>query len=281
LIKNRIATSNIKFRKGKQDGSLGMMDLSKDAKWSQKLSAINKRISTAEIRKKELQIFKDIPIKFDFINSVSIARRVFTARKISLQMNKQYLFRDINLDFYGQDRIGIIGKNGCGKTTLLNIFLGRLKSYEGKLTVNKSIDIGYLPQVLPLDIDLNMKAADWFMTGTGNDPSHLRKILGVFNIRGESQSKKLCELSNGMLRKIFLAKIVANNPNVIILDEPTNHMDVATIEEMERALLAFPGAILVVSHDRRFLRNIGINRIYQLTSTGLQEMQLDQLSYSS
>ena len=162
---------------------------------------------------------------------------------------------------YGE-RILILGENGAGKTTLLKMLLGTLPTDSGIIEKGKGVRIGYLPQdedFLPSDtvIDVFKKHVD-MEEGIG------RRLLNRFRISAEDVHKKIEDLSSGEKSRLLLAMIMAAKPNCIILDEPTNHIDLEILEELEEALSEFPGTLIVVSHDRYFIKKLKLTKIYKL-----------------
>ncbi len=156
--------------------------------------------------------------------------------------------------------VGVIGPNGAGKTTLFKMITGFDKPDSGALKIGETVKLGYVDQSRDsLDPDKNV----WEEISGGTDVIHLgkrtvasRAYVGAFNFKGSDQQKKVGILSGGERNRVHLAKMLKTEANVILLDEPTNDLDVETLRALEEALLSFPGCAVVISHDRWFLDRI-------------------------
>ena len=195
-------------------------------------------------------------------------QRVLLAENICFGFNKKLLFDLINLEIYGKDKIALLGSNGSGKTSLFKVLIGEIKQKKGSIKLNPSVKIGYLPQEI---IFSNNKKTVLEEFKTGLENFEARKILGRFLFSGEDQLKIIKDLSLGEKRRLYLAKIIASGANFLFLDEPTNHLDIASVEAIEKALIDFNGTILIISHDRYFLKNIGIEKFYFMKNARLKE----------
>ena len=156
--------------------------------------------------------------------------------------------------------VGVIGPNGAGKTTLFRMITGQEKSDSGTLRIGETVKIGYVDQSRD---SLNAKASVWEEISDGNDEIPMgkysvpsRAYVGRFNFKGADQQKKVGQLSGGERNRVHLAKMLKTGANVILLDEPTNDLDVDTLRALEVALLDFAGCAVVITHDRWFLDRI-------------------------
>jgi ATP-binding cassette, subfamily F, member 3 len=173
------------------------------------------------------------------------------------QFGEQVLFKDLNVEVYRGERIGIIGPNGCGKTTLLRTLLGEAQPDRGTVVLGRNVIMGYLEQQ-PEDADPTRTALDevWERKRT-LDEVEVRNVLGRFLFSGDDDvNKRICDLSGGERKRVALACILVDNPNILVLDEPTNHLDIPSREALEGALDDYEGTIIAVSHDRYFLNRI-------------------------
>jgi len=156
------------------------------------------------------------------------------------------------------DRIGIVGDNGKGKSTLLNILVGKLKPDQGLVRIGSTVKIGYFSQESEL-MDENLTAIDYiketaeYMRTADGESISASKMMEVFLFDSNMQHTYIHRLSGGEKRRLFLLKILMNEPNVLILDEPTNDFDIDTLKVLESYIDGFSGAVVTVSHDRYFL----------------------------
>ncbi len=169
----------------------------------------------------------------------------------------QPLFTDLTFSVKRGQRLGIMGPNGCGKTTLLKILLGQETPDRGKVQVGHLVEFGYYDQHLKaLDGSKTVIRAVWPLEDADASEQALRNLLGRFGLTGEIVYQTVDKLSGGERSRAALAKLVADGVNVLILDEPTNHLDLWACDALEQALLDFEGTAIVVSHDRFFLNRV-------------------------
>ena len=167
------------------------------------------------------------------------------------------LFSSFSFSVNWGEKVSIDGPNGSGKTTLLRILLGDIEADEGEVVWHKLSKPRYLPQSGIL-FNEEMKVYQLFDKELWEKA---RTLLGCLKVRGDSFFKKLKELSEGQKRKVELVKIILDEPNVLILDEPTTHLDYYTVELLEKALLEFKGTLILVSHDRYLVERVCERRI--------------------
>jgi len=164
------------------------------------------------------------------------------------------LFKDLTFMLKRGQRLGIMGPNGCGKTTLLKILLGLESADKGNVQVGHLVEFGYYDQHLKaLDGTKTVIRAAWPFEDNDANEQAMRNLLGRFGLVGDIVYQTVDKLSGGERSRAALAKLVAQGVNVLILDEPTNHLDLWACDALEQALLAFDGTAIVVSHDRYFL----------------------------
>lgn len=191
---------------------------------------------------------------------------------ISKSYGDHRLIRDYNYIFLKNDRIGIIGPNGCGKTTLLKIINGIVKPDTGTIEIGQTIRIGYFSQENEyMDdsmkvIDYVKEAGEYIQTSDGRITAS--QMLERFLFEGAIQWSKIEKLSGGEKRRLYLLRILMSAPNVLILDEPTNDLDIQTLTILENYLDGFDGIIIVVSHDRYFLDRT-VRRIFAFEGEGV------------
>ncbi|HOC94798.1 MAG TPA: ABC-F family ATP-binding cassette domain-containing protein [Candidatus Cloacimonadota bacterium] len=189
---------------------------------------------------------------------------VITLNNISKQIGSKVIFSGLNFGIHAQDKIGVVGVNGCGKTTLLRLLTGLTDPSTGEIILRKGIKVGYLMQDIPLDEE--QRLLEYIMpeqaVAAENDEEHRYKaILSTLGI--DEYEKPLRLLSGGQRRKADLARVLVQEPDVLILDEPTNHLDLDTIEWLQDYLAEAKKTVIFVTHDRYFLDAV-CNRILEL-----------------
>ncbi len=221
-------------------------------------------------RLKETLVVPDKALKsvnFSFKTELRAGDEVLTVKELSKAFPGKPLFKEFNLNVFREDKVFLLGPNGCGKSTFLKIINREQSQDDGVYKFGSNVKIGYFDQNIDkLDSDKTVLDEVWdmyrFMTET-----EIRTALAMFLFRGDDVYKKVSLLSGGERAKISLLKIMLAKPNFLILDEPTNHLDITSREVLENALLDFDGTMLVVSHDRYFINKLA-SRIIHLTHNG-------------
>lgn len=168
----------------------------------------------------------------------------------------QPLFADVSFQLQRGERWGVLGPNGCGKSTLLRCLLGSEQPTSGTIHWGVGVRIGYFDQKLEM-VAGDQPAAEAIRSSSRDlNDQQRRDLLAGFGVTGETALQAVNQLSGGERSRVALARLAADEPNVMILDEPTNHLDLWARESLERALLAFDGTLLIVSHDRYFLQQV-------------------------
>ena len=225
-------------------------------------------------RIKAMQEIKDIQEeKKVVLDSVAsrMGNKTIELQNISKSYGARKLIDDYSYIFLKNDRIGIIGPNGCGKTTLLKIINGIVKPDNGTIEIGQTIRIGYFSQENEY-MDASMKVIDYvkevgeYVT-TSDGKITASQMLERFLFDGAMQWSKIEKLSGGEKRRLYLMRVLMSAPNVLILDEPTNDLDIQTLTILEDYLDHFDGIIITVSHDRYFLDRI-VNRIFSFEGDG-------------
>jgi len=189
-----------------------------------------------------------------------VSKIVFEVKKISYQIGKLELVRAFSLLVLKGDKIGIIGGNGSGKSTLIRLLLGELQPDEGSIRRSKKIELAYFDQMRE-SIEPNMKAMDFVSGGkdyidVNGKSKHVIGYLRQFLFTGKQAMAPIKMFSGGEKNRLMLAKILSQPANLLVLDEPTNDLDVETLELLEEMLVDYSGTVILISHDRTFLNNI-------------------------
>ena len=225
-------------------------------------------------RIKAMQEIKDIQEeKKVILDSVAsrMGNKTIELENISKSYGDRKLISDYSYIFLKNDRIGIIGPNGCGKTTLLKIINGIVRPDSGTIEIGQTIRIGYFSQENEY-MDASMKVIDYvkevgeYVT-TSDGKITASQMLERFLFDGAMQWSKIEKLSGGEKRRLYLMRVLMSAPNVLILDEPTNDLDIQTLTILEDYLDHFDGIIITVSHDRYFLDRI-VNRTFSFEGDG-------------
>ncbi len=216
-----------------------------------------------ELANREIpQSEQNVDMNFNFSR---LGRKTIEIDNVSKSYGDKVLFKDFTHIVLRDERIGIVGKNGCGKSTLLKIINGLIEPDCGKVEVGQTVRIGYFSQENEyLDdnirvIDCIRNVAEYIETSDGKITASA--MLERFLFEGAIQYSLIKKLSGGEKRRLYLLKVLMDSPNVIILDEPTNDLDIKTLTILEDFLDRFDGAVITVSHDRYFLDRI-VKRIF-------------------
>ncbi|MDD6818044.1 MAG: ABC-F family ATP-binding cassette domain-containing protein [Prevotellaceae bacterium] len=195
-------------------------------------------------------------------NNVYIGSKIFECQYISKAWDEEHVIMDhFYYNFSRFEKMGIVGNNGTGKSTFIKMLLGLLPPDDGRIVVGDTIKFGYFSQDgLQFDpdkkvIDIITDIADYIDMGQGKHMS-ASQLLRYFLFTNEQQQNYVSKLSGGEKRKLYLCTVLMKNPNFLVLDEPTNDLDIITLQILEEYLAEFPGCVIVISHDRYFMDKV-------------------------
>lgn len=297
LDKGKIYSYNEKYsgflqRKAEREASAKASErkrqsiLRKEIEWMQRGARARSTKQKAHIQryenlKNQSGIVQDEKIELSSIKS-RMGKTTIELENISKAYGNNILIKDFSYNFLKGDRVGFVGKNGCGKTTLMKIIDGRLQPDSGTVNIGQTIKIGYYTQEIesnesagiaymnPEDkvIDYIKNTAEFVRTEDGLVSASV--MLERFLFEPSQQYSKIEKLSGGERRRLNLLRVLMEAPNVLILDEPTNDLDIETMTILEDYLDSFDGIVITVSHDRYFLDRV-VRRIFSFEGNGLIE----------
>lgn len=214
-------------------------------------------------------------IKFNWPSPPRSGEEVVKINDLKKSYGDHLVFSGANALVKRLDRVAVVGVNGAGKSTLLKIVTGQTGETSGSLNLGASVEMGYFSQNSMDLLDPNNTIVEEvhgaFPT---QNLGYIRNLLGAFKFSGDEVEKKISVLSGGEKSRVVLAKILGRPVNFLVLDEPTNHLDIQSREVLLEALLEFPGTIMIVSHDRHFLRKV-TTRVFRLDKHELRVIDGD------
>jgi ATP-binding cassette subfamily F protein 3 len=182
--------------------------------------------------------------------------RLLRVEHLSMSFDGRKIWGDVKFDLSRGERVGILGANGTGKTTLLRVLTGGLDADDGEIRWGANTSIGYYDQRLD-DYDPEASVYDEVLSEVeGYNEQQIKDALGAMLFTGDDSDKPMRLLSGGERARVALTKLLMQRPNVLLLDEPTNHLDINAVDALEKALGNFEGSLLIVSHDREFLQRM-------------------------
>lgn len=209
-------------------------------------------------------------IHFYFPKPQRSGKTVVTGKKVSKTYDVKLILDEIDFDIQRGDKIAFVGKNGEGKSTLSKIIAG-IEKYQGELELGHNVHLGYYAQNQAETLSGDDTVFDTIdKVAAGEMRSHIRTLLGAFLFGGEASFKKVKVLSGGEKSRLAMCKLLLEPYNLLVLDEPTNHLDMRSKDVLKNALNNFEGTVIVVSHDRDFLKGI-TNRVFEFKDKKIKE----------
>jgi len=197
---------------------------------------------------------------------------VVRLRHLGKRYGNARVLAGVSLEVRRGEKIGVIGPNGAGKTTLLRIIAGLEPPSAGLAELGPGVRVGYFAQQAEETLDADLTVLDAVLGDRALSPEQVRRVLGRFLFSGEAVYKRVGDLSGGERRRVVLARLVLDRPDLLLLDEPTTHFDLPSLEALEQALEAFEGAMLVASHDRYLLDRVA-RRLVIVDAGAVREVQ--------
>lgn len=223
-----------------------------------------------KIKKMDKPFSDNRKVKLRFTPKVKSGRDVLKVENLSKSFSEHTVFKNINFNIYKGERVGIIGPNGIGKSTLLKVIASKLSYYTGDMILGHYVNIGYYDQEQTNLNNENTVLDEIWDENPDLNYYDIRTMLAQFLFKGDDLFKIISDLSGGEKSRLSLLKLMTSKSNFLLMDEPTNHLDIDSKEVLEDSLLSYDGTILVVSHDRYFLNKV-TNKIIDMSSDGVFE----------
>ena len=255
-------------RKIKQLQEFGKLAYPGGESFFKRAASIQKRLDKMELLEKP-ETTKEIPLNFQ-MNDRS-GKQVLMVRDFDLSVANKNLLNQVSFDVVFKDRTCLMGKNGSGKSTLIKYIMNLYENEQddNNIRIGSNVSIGYIPQTITFEDD-NATILDTARKSYYGSETHLRASLAKFMFNGENVFKRVGTLSGGEKVRLKLFELMQKNVNLLIMDEPTNHIDITTQEVLEEALKEYPGTILFISHDRYFINEIA-KKILYIENNGIKE----------
>lgn len=229
-------------------------ELAKNEMFFKRAKSIEKKLAKIE-QLPQVDLEKKTLLNFKLNIDSKSGKDVVIINNLNKNFESKNIFENANLQIHYGEKIALIGKNGTGKSTLLKIIMNEDCEYTGEIKIGQSVNIGYIPQEIKFEDD-NQTILNFFEQSDNRNETEIRTSLAKYMFRGNDVFKKVSSLSGGEKVRLILAKLLKQNINFLILDEPTNHIDIETRELLEEAIKEYSGTVLFVSHDRYFINNL-------------------------
>lgn len=229
-------------------------ELAKNEMFFKRAKSIEKKLAKIE-QLPQVDLEQKTLLNFKLNIDSRSGKDVVIINNLNKNLESKNIFENANLQIHYGEKIALIGKNGTGKSTLLKIIMNEDCEYTGEIKIGQSVNIGYIPQEINFEDD-NQTILNFFEQFDNRNETEIRTSLAKYMFRGNDVFKKVSSLSGGEKVRLILAKLLKQNINFLILDEPTNHIDIETRELLEEAIKEYSGTVLFVSHDRYFINNL-------------------------
>lgn len=229
-------------------------ELAKNEMFFKRAKSIEKKLAKIE-QLPQVDLEQKTLLNFKLNIDSRSGKDVVIINNLNKNFESKNIFENANLQIHYGEKIALIGKNGTGKSTLLKIIMNEDCEYTGEIKIGQSVNIGYIPQEIKFEDD-NQTILNFFEQFDNRNETEIRTSLAKYMFRGNDVFKKVSSLSVGEKVRLILAKLLKQNINFLILDEPTNHIDIETRELLEEAIKEYSGTVLFVSHDRYFINNL-------------------------
>lgn len=238
--------------------------------------SLEKQIARTEIVELEKDDVKFLNLKFPSVQRAG--REIFNVQNVSKSFGEKNVLSSLNFVIERGDKVAFIGQNGTGKSTMLKCIVGEHQLSAGQIDVGSNVSVNYFAQDQADQLDTSLTVYDTISNHAEKRFStQLRSILGAFLFSGEDVDKKVSVLSGGEKTRLAIACMIVKDANVIIMDEPTNHLDIFSKDVLKAALKAYDGTVIVVSHDRAFLKGLS-NKTFEFKHGAVVE-HLGDLEY--
>ena len=239
--------------------------MERELEWIQRTPAARQKQSKARLKRYQDLAEQKIDDQADALElrippGPRLGDKVVNIRNLAKAYGDNVLFDDLTFEVPPQGKLGVIGANGRGKTTLMKILMGTETADSGDVSIGSTVEMSYVDQSRTV-LDDDETVFNNIMEGNeqlqfGNRTVDGRAYVSRFNFKGEDQQRLLGECSGGMRNRVLLAKMLREPANLIIMDEPTNDLDLETLRVLEEAIENYPGSMIIVTHDRYFLNRV-------------------------
>ncbi|RKF18531.1 ABC-F family ATPase [Alginatibacterium sediminis] len=269
-VRERLLADNAKKKTQIAELQSFVSRFSANASKARQATSRAKRIEKIELAEVKASSRKSPFIRFEL--EKKLFRQALEVTDLAQGYGDELLFKGLNFNVEVGERIAIIGQNGIGKSTLLNTLKGNLEAKEGAIKWSENHNIGYYAQDHSADFEEDRNLFDWmgYWSTEGTDEQTIRSFLGRMLFSQDEIKKSVKVISGGEQGRMLFGKIMMQRPNILLMDEPTNHMDMESIEALNLALENYEGTLLFVSHDRQFVSSIA-TRIIELKADGITD----------